>query len=39
MEGLAPCAVCGMTAADCADLNENDSDACCSGCRHPLTSS
>lgn len=29
------CTVCGTTADDCADLNANDNDACCSGCRHP----
>lgn len=36
MDGLAPCVVCGLPADDCADLNANDNDACCSGCRHPL---
>lgn len=35
--GDLPCAVCGTTSDRCADLHEADSDACCSGCRHPFT--
>jgi hypothetical protein len=36
MDGLSPCVVCGTSADDCADLNANDNDACCSECRHLL---